>query len=1218
MYPRLLTVPALVTLTTICCAISLPGTAQIVPDNTLGSENSVVTPNVNIRGINSDRIDGGAVRGGNLFHSFQEFNVDVGRGAYFSNPDSIVNILTRVTGDNISNILGTLGVLGNANLFLINPNGIVFGPNARLDVGGSFFASTADGILFVNGVEFAASNPEAPPLLTINIPLGLNFRENPGTIVNQASATDSSGNITGLEVSPGNSLLLVGGDVNLDGGGLNAPEGRIELGGVSSTGTLGLSIEGSQLSLSFPENVQFSNVTLANDARVSVRGNGGGDIVVNANNFTATNGGRLVVGTEGAGDGGEIFVNADNILISGRGTTAGSGFYNQALPGSSGNLGDIRVNAQTINIIGTGYIDPFSELGFTETGLQNAADSETTGSTGEIVVNTEALNIASGAAIRTATLGAGNADNITITAKNTTLSESGFIESATLEGVGHAGSISVSGETLSLRGGVIGIVTLGEGSVGNLTINASEAVELIGFTPTGSPSSLIVDSSSGQGSAGNLIVNTSKLLVRDGASISTSAGAGSVGDLIINASEYIELSGTSTQQIDDGLPVQIGSRLSALAIDDDNAGNIRITTGNLILRDGAGITADTVRGSSGNAGNITIQASEIEISGEENPGNLDSVSLGSRLRVGTIGSGDAGTITINTGKLILKDGGEISARTLDSGNAGSINIRATDIELIGTSQSNSVASGLFAGVSSGATGNVGDAATGDELTGVGGSISINTERLTIVGGAQINAATFGSGSAGSVTIQAADLQLSGTDTDSGLNRSTITTQTFGTGSGGDITIETERLSLQDGAEITAGTAVPFEFDFDNNEVIIPEDFNPERGLGGTIVIQASESVELSRTSSRFISNVSKISSQVGIGTNGTGGDVIVETGRLTLQDGAEISSSTLGIGDAGSVTIQAEAVELTGTTANGELSSNLSAEVGSEAVGTGGTVSVNTGLLEVRDRANVTVSSEGSGDPGNLQLTASDLRLDTQGSLSAESATGQGGNIGINVRDARLLSESEISAIGSESSPTFEGNIEIDTNLLVLIEGSRILTDASNPTGGSNITIRPLEGSELAVLQSQDSTISAAGELSIDNTLNYDPPEAPEVTVVDPNDLIAQEFCRQRGTSQFTITGRGGLASSPNDTFTGDRTQVPLVEPVPSRPNPSTSTSTPRPRTEPNQPRTSAAPRLRSGLNIIPARGWIRDENGDVILVSYDPTKTGVRRQPVQFPQCQP
>ncbi len=55
--------------------------AQIVPDNTLGAEGSVVTPNVNIQGIQGDRIDGGATRGANLFHSFQEFNVGSGRGA---------------------------------------------------------------------------------------------------------------------------------------------------------------------------------------------------------------------------------------------------------------------------------------------------------------------------------------------------------------------------------------------------------------------------------------------------------------------------------------------------------------------------------------------------------------------------------------------------------------------------------------------------------------------------------------------------------------------------------------------------------------------------------------------------------------------------------------------------------------------------------------------------------------------------------------------------------------------------------------------------------------------------------------------------------------------------------------------------------------------------------------------------------------------------------
>ncbi len=183
--------------------------AQITPDHSLGAESSVVTPNVEIKGVPSDRIWGGATRGSNLFHSFQEFNVREGRGAYFSNPAGIENILSRVTGGNPSNILGTLGVLGDANLFFINPNGIVFGPNARLDVGGSFLGSTANSLIFNNGFEFSATKAQAPPLLTVNIPIGLRFRETAGDIQVQQSI---------LQVQNGQTLALVGGNVSVEGG----------------------------------------------------------------------------------------------------------------------------------------------------------------------------------------------------------------------------------------------------------------------------------------------------------------------------------------------------------------------------------------------------------------------------------------------------------------------------------------------------------------------------------------------------------------------------------------------------------------------------------------------------------------------------------------------------------------------------------------------------------------------------------------------------------------------------------------------------------------------------------------------------------------------------------------------------------------------------------------------------------------------------------------
>ncbi|WP_375507330.1 filamentous hemagglutinin N-terminal domain-containing protein [uncultured Nostoc sp.] len=146
--------------------------AQIVPDNTLGAEGSVVTPNVNIKGIQGDRIDGGATRGANLFHSFEQFNVGAGRGAYFANPAGIENILSRVTGANRSDILGRLGILGNANLFLINPKGIVFGPSSSLDVQGSFLATTADAVKLGDAGLFSASQPTMSNLLTVEpIPL---------------------------------------------------------------------------------------------------------------------------------------------------------------------------------------------------------------------------------------------------------------------------------------------------------------------------------------------------------------------------------------------------------------------------------------------------------------------------------------------------------------------------------------------------------------------------------------------------------------------------------------------------------------------------------------------------------------------------------------------------------------------------------------------------------------------------------------------------------------------------------------------------------------------------------------------------------------------------------------------------------------------------------------------------------------------------------------
>ncbi|NJL48707.1 MAG: filamentous hemagglutinin N-terminal domain-containing protein [Leptolyngbyaceae cyanobacterium SM2_5_2] len=141
--------------------------AQITPDATLGPEASLITPGVALPSGVTELIEGGAVRGSNLFHSFLEFNVDLGQRVYFANPAGIESILSRVTGGNSSNIFGTLGVDGAADLFLINPNGLVFGENATLDIQGSFYGSTAEAIPLGDGV-YSATAPERSSLLHID------------------------------------------------------------------------------------------------------------------------------------------------------------------------------------------------------------------------------------------------------------------------------------------------------------------------------------------------------------------------------------------------------------------------------------------------------------------------------------------------------------------------------------------------------------------------------------------------------------------------------------------------------------------------------------------------------------------------------------------------------------------------------------------------------------------------------------------------------------------------------------------------------------------------------------------------------------------------------------------------------------------------------------------------------------------------------------------
>ncbi|MGL5074740.1 MAG: filamentous hemagglutinin N-terminal domain-containing protein, partial [Waterburya sp.] len=335
------------------CFLSLSSDISLAQVTSDGTVNTQVNQNGNVA-----EITGGETREDNLFHSFQDFSVSTGNEAAFLNANGIANIFSRVTGGNISNIDGLISANGSANLFLINPAGIIFGENARLDVGGSFYGSSASSILFEDG-EFSATDLANPPVLTINAPIGLNLRDNPGNIVNRSIAENSVGLTVGLEVLPGNNLAFIGGNINFEAGQATARGGNIQLGGLSQAGTVGINEDGS---FSFPEDVALADITLSNGATVNVNGDGAGAITVNARNLTLSDKSIFNAGINSETS--TLETQAGNITINAEDTVAlesGSLIRNNMSEITSGNAGNIQITAKNLSLADESKLSSISE-----------------------------------------------------------------------------------------------------------------------------------------------------------------------------------------------------------------------------------------------------------------------------------------------------------------------------------------------------------------------------------------------------------------------------------------------------------------------------------------------------------------------------------------------------------------------------------------------------------------------------------------------------------------------------------------------------------------------------------------------------------------------------------------------------------------------------------------------------------------------------------------
>ncbi|QXE21401.1 filamentous hemagglutinin-like protein [Richelia sinica FACHB-800] len=988
-------------LSTLGCLSSIDtAKGQIIPDNSLGAEKSVVNSNAN-----TDRINGGARRGANLFHSFREFNVDEGRAALFSNPAGIDNIFSRVTGEKFSNILGTLGVAddGNANLFFMNPNGVFFGEKARLDMHGSFLASTANSFLFDGGLEFSASNPQAPPMLAINIPIGLRFRDNSGRITNRSVADD-----VGLQVDSGKTLSLVGGDVNLEGGKLTATGGRVELGGLAEPGTVGLEITDNIFKLNFPYNNLLANVTLADDARVNVRGGGGGDIAAYANILSMRDGGRLVGGVESTGNGGNITVNSNEINISGVGESErSSGIYQQVVNNASGNLGNITVNTNSFKA-------SFDAL------VGNIIMSGATGNGGDINITAQNLSLTDGAKIGTSTFGEGNAGTVNINAQDSISLVgigTGIYSDVKPKGVGNAGDIEIKAPSMSMRDrAALSSSTWAKQDTTGQPSRAGRVLLEIGNALSLQGSSNIFNNVEygGVGQGGDVQIKTGSLSLLNGSQIQTLVREtennqpprrGNAGKVNIDVRDAVTIAGVDK----DKKPSAVFSAVNTGVI--GNSGDIHIMAGSLSLTEGGQLSSSN--SGTGDAGKIFVQVGDSV--------SLESSSIFNNAESKAVGN--AGDIEIKARSMSMRDKAELSSSTSAKQNIAGQPSRAGTVSLeVGDALSLQGSSNIFNNVEHGAVGQ-------------GGEVKIQARSLSLLNGSQIqtivrgveNGQPAGSGNAGKVNIDVRDaVTIDGRITDKNEYGSSIFSYLGNTiGRAGDINIKTGSLNLLNGGQLLSSVKTGGQGNSGNVNIDVQGDVQID---GFTFNRQGYEKP------SAIFTNMEE-------GSRGDGGNIRItsDAGSIFLNNRAYLQASTSGTGDAGKIFVQAkDSISLAGS------GTAIYSDVNSKAVGNSGSVEIQARLMSIKDGASLNSNTYGTGDAGRVFVQAKDaIALDGGDIFSnvEHGAVGQGGEVKIQARSLSLLNGSQIqtSVRGAENGqPAGSGNagkVNIDVRDAVTIDG---------------------------------------------------------------------------------------------------------------------------------------------------------------------------------------
>ncbi|MEM7043312.1 MAG: filamentous hemagglutinin N-terminal domain-containing protein [Pseudomonadota bacterium] len=899
--------------------------AQVITDGTAGEGVALEGPDYDIGA------ELGTQAGGNLFHSFEQFSIDTGESTTFGGPGGIDNIISRVTGGELSTIDGLIiSTIPGASLWLFNPAGVVFGPNASLDVTGSFHVSTADELRTADGGTYSAIDPDASGF-SVAEPQSFGF----------LGADPASITIAGsqLEVGEGETLSVVGGEVDIAGATLFTGGGELNV----------LTADGAA-----DANVVTGDVTGAAGGIVAVReasslrstGDGGGRIRIQGGAFIVDDGSAVVSSNTGSTDGDVgIDVDAETIDITGNSLIATGA-------NGDGDGGDVDLSAETLRITDS------VNIGSNTIGEGNGGDINITG---------DRIALENSSAIASTQAG-GDSGGINVFADDTlTLTDGNLLTAADVGSAGDGGDIRVTSDATAITAGGpggssrIGTASFSSGRVGNIEISGGQL--LVDGENEFAGASIQTLANNEESREGQIKIAVGRLDILDGGTVlgESNGNDGNEAAVDITADEiridgsFDTLTGiTLSSASDDATPSSIVVRAGDLSI--QNGGLIstvtdtasgssaififadKLTLGNDDSAEVSTIISSSTPDATGDAGDITIISDSINISGEGSifsttqgvgrAGDIDIVAESQldvrdngRINSSSISenSGDAGSITIATEDLIVLDSSTIISATFGSADAGTIDITAGSVLLDRRNAE------LFGGITTqAARGSSGDA----------GSITLAADDLTILNDSQLSSSAFGSGSGGDIAITAGIISiesLQGTSSSlTGISTATEPDIENGTGDAGSIVIVADQLFLRgDDAEITSandGFGSAGDIDIRLTEGLVlgnGADITTisASGDGGGITIRADGFVSATGPGALIATTVADDS--------GDAGNILIETPILGLGDASILARADAGRG--GDIQVSVEDLILSPTAI-------INAEAG--ATGVDGTVSV--------------------------------------------------------------------------------------------------------------------------------------------------------------------------------------------------------------------------------------------------------------------------------------